>query len=595
MIEERGSRRMLLLTAGLLLTGILVVANVLASRFFLREDITAEKRYSLSEPAVRILKRLKDKVVVKYYVSNTESPALQQLKRETIDRLIEFQMASDGNFEFEVIDPEPDPDLQKTLKDRDIVPVTWPLPTKSGVEFANGYSAMTVNYLDKKVDPIQPYMDLSRLEYDLLRRVLAVTQDEKPVVAMYAPRPDIPPHMMNPMMMPQDEFAGLPDAFKENFDVRRIDLKEGSSIPKETKCLLILKPKELKPRQRYEVTKYIAEGGNAILCLPRYSIGSRMFFGPLAEEIKTGLEEDLESWGVRIDPEVVCDASYRRSAVAFMSAGKVQIAQPPTAIMVSGSNLNQDSFITMRMSDVPLPWSAPIRIDEAKAKAAGLTITPLARSHAATWLLHLPLEADGLRKIPSKKEELKPQQILACYIEDKFPFAFNDKPAPKWEKDKDSHSPDEDKDKEKDKDKKDDVEGPPTKIQSKEGRVVLFSTADHLNLTNLQVDRLGIFGSPYERAMYMVYNALEGFTLGDDLIKIRAKHYEERALKPLEPNEEIIWQAVLVGAVPLAVAAFGLIRWLIRRQARVLYEKRFAGGGTGRLAGTEPAKGGGQA
>ena len=586
MNEERRSRRVLLLAAGILLAGILVVANVLASRFFMRKDITAENRYSLSEPAVRILKRLKDKVVVKYYVSNTESPALQQLKRETIDRLVEFQVASGGNFEFEVIDPETDINLQKTLKDRDIVPVTWPLPTKSGVEFANGYSAMTVNYLDKKVDPIQPYMDLSRLEYDLLRRVLAVTQDEKPVVAMYAPRPDIPPHMMNPMMMPQDEFAGLPEMFKENFDVRRIDLKEDSTIPKEAKCLILIKPKELKLRQRYEVTKYIAEGGSAILCLPRYSVGGRMFFGPLAEETRSGLEEDLESWGIRIDPEVVCDASYRRSAVAFMSAGKVQIAQPPAAIIVSGSNLHQDSFITMRMSDVPLPWSAPIHIDEAKAKAAGLTVIPLARSHAATWLLKLPLEAEDLRKIPSKKEELKPQQILACYMEGKFPFAFDGKPTPKWEKDKDPNSPDEDKDK----NKKDEVEGAPTKIQGKEGRVLLFSTADHLNLTNLQVDRLGIFGSPYERALYMIYNALEGFTLGDDLIKIRAKHYEERAIKSLEPNEEIMWQAILVGAVPLAVVAFGLIRWLMRRQMRVLYEKRFFEGGTGEPVGSGAAK-----
>ena len=68
---------------------------------------------------------------------------------------------------------------------------------------------------------------------------------------------------------------------------------------------------------------------------------------------------------------------------------------------------------------------------------------------------------------------------------------------------------------------------------------------------------------------------------GDDLIKLRSKHYETRIISKLygEDKEATrqIWKVALIAGVPIFVLLFAIYRFILRRINQLSYERKFAG------------------
>jgi len=84
---------------------ILIALNILFSFFYLRIDLTADKRNSLSPTTIKMLKELPDRVYVKVFLQGKNNPADYQIfAQKTKEKLEEFCRYS-SNIEFEMIDP----------------------------------------------------------------------------------------------------------------------------------------------------------------------------------------------------------------------------------------------------------------------------------------------------------------------------------------------------------------------------------------------------------------------------------------------------------------------------------------------------------
>ena len=79
----------------------------------------------------------------------------------------------------------------------------------------------------------------------------------------------------------------------------------------------------------------------------------------------------------------------------------------------------------------------------------------------------------------------------------------------------------------------------------------------------------------------MLLNLTESMSYGDDLIKLRVKHYETRIISKLsgDENEQLrkIWKVLLIIAVPVLVLLFAVYRFILRRISQLSYERKFAG------------------
>lgn len=82
-----------------------VVLNALASFYYKRFDLTAEKRYTLSETSRKLASGVKEKMYFKLYLDGDMSSKFKQLRNEIRDMAFEFREASGNKIEIEVIDP----------------------------------------------------------------------------------------------------------------------------------------------------------------------------------------------------------------------------------------------------------------------------------------------------------------------------------------------------------------------------------------------------------------------------------------------------------------------------------------------------------
>lgn len=84
---------------------ILVAVNILSSYLFFRVDLTKDKRHSLSESTIEMLKTLDDKVYVKVYLEGENHPADYQLFAEKVREMLQEFRSYSNNVYFEFINP----------------------------------------------------------------------------------------------------------------------------------------------------------------------------------------------------------------------------------------------------------------------------------------------------------------------------------------------------------------------------------------------------------------------------------------------------------------------------------------------------------
>ena len=66
-----------------ILVSIIILINFIGSFVFKRFDLTSEKRYTLAESTLKLLKNLEDEVYFKVYLQGNFNPSFSRLKNET--------------------------------------------------------------------------------------------------------------------------------------------------------------------------------------------------------------------------------------------------------------------------------------------------------------------------------------------------------------------------------------------------------------------------------------------------------------------------------------------------------------------------------
>src|SRR5687768_12478148 len=107
----------------ILLLAVSLALNILSNRFFLRLDLTADERYTLSAATKNILSELKEPVTVSAYFSEDLPPDIAKTKKDFKELLIEFEQRSGGNLVYEFIHPNENEEKENQAIQSGIQPV----------------------------------------------------------------------------------------------------------------------------------------------------------------------------------------------------------------------------------------------------------------------------------------------------------------------------------------------------------------------------------------------------------------------------------------------------------------------------------------
>lgn len=552
--------------------GIVVFLNAIVGGVDLgRFDLTDDGIYTVSPAAERVLGELKVPVQVKLYVTNKEDmpTGLQTLERDVVDKLREFEVISDGNLQFTVVDPSQDDELAEQVATKGIRPFQVQSVERDAMGIKLVYSAMEISYLDKDPEILPQVLpqSLNTFEYDVCSAVSRLTRDMDPVVAVYASRPQMDPQLMQMYLQmgqtppePPEVFGGVSQILQgQSYDVRPIQITKDSPIPEEASTLVILTPRNLNERQRYEINKFVQMGGSVIVAVQnyefQYSPARQGGFSFTPQRLNTGIDPLLDSWGLDVSDRVLMDNNSEVLGIPSernIGGLRVQVSEPvaaPMHIKVTQDQMAEDTSITNGLSDLLYLWGTRLEIDHEEMAENGLVPVPLFTTSADVWEAEWnagPLSMSQLISDPDSELQNEP---LAVLVRGEIPNAFPTGTIPPWPGEAATDS----------------TGAGPSAVEEfvpVESSLVVLGASKMFEDSFLQM---------VPSNSLLLLNAVDALTLGDDIIQIRARTMTLRTIQPLSDQAKLGWRFFAVGLVPLIVAGYGLFRHLGRRREEAAF------------------------
>ncbi|MCL5035894.1 MAG: GldG family protein [Chloroflexi bacterium] len=242
-----------------LVLGIAVILGILGTKYHHQWDLTANKRFTLAPQSVKILKNLKDELLIKaFYIKGTE--------RSAEDIFKQFAYYS-PMIKYEFIDPNKDPRLAREYE------ISQP-----GTVFVlcgkNREKLMQVS------------------EEKLINTIIKATRKEKRLVYF------LKGHGERGLNIPgQQGLTALKEALeKENYEVEDFLLMRRQSVPERVSLLVVAGPlTKFQPEELEGIKNYFNTGGRAVFLI----------------DINTPKQvtDFLTAYGFQVDDDIIIDPS----------------------------------------------------------------------------------------------------------------------------------------------------------------------------------------------------------------------------------------------------------------------------------------------
>lgn len=334
MVEKNAVNRkrdLTLLVVGLV---IILMVNYIGSFAFERFDLTSEKRYTLSETSKELSEKLEDIIYVKVYLEGNFPAGFKRLRDETKEMLDEFRAYSNGNIEYEFINPSESSDqkirdeIYKQLYKQGLRPTDLNTKTEDGFSNKIIWPGAVFSYRGREF-PVQLLKSqigagsesmlnssIESLEYEIANAINNLTVVDVARIAIIEGHGELS----------DLETASLATSLAEYYAVDRISLDENLHSLTErvmidsTKAykvkvvydaIIIAKPTEkFSEKDKFIIDQYIMYGGRVVWLIDPVVASMDSLQSAditMALPFDLNLNDQLFTYGVRINSDVIQD------------------------------------------------------------------------------------------------------------------------------------------------------------------------------------------------------------------------------------------------------------------------------------------------
>jgi ABC-type uncharacterized transport system involved in gliding motility auxiliary subunit len=560
-----------------------------------RWDATEDKIYTVSEASTEILRGLDAPVQIKVYITPKDKmpTGMTKLEQDVVDKLEELRMAGSGKVEFSVVhleaanaladmnkpfekvDPDKEKEEDKAIETRMLDKGVEPFPVQAmsndQVTSQLVYSSIGVGYKDKKEEIIPQIMpeNLIELEYKIVSTVYKLTRPKAPVVALVAPKEavSIDPQMRaileqmgRPVPTSEDPYEKIEQYLRyEKYDVQRVELTEDSPMPEEYDVLVVVNPRSLNDRQRWEINRALVAGKSVVMAVQQYEWDyqmSRQGSVLTKREEKPEVNQLLESYGVTVSDEILMDVNSLPLTVMSSNnplaqmLGQGQTVNLPTHIRVNNNSMDQETSITSRLSTVFYLWGTPLDINQETLGKHGLQSKVLMSTTDRAWTIPGSSQlTNDTTTPPASGTKAFP---LMAMVTGQFPDAFKDQPRPAWpvdEQPRPGQPPRPPRE-----------EGEAAPVAPAPGKLVLLGCSEMFRSNFFQAGNKDLF-----------INSVDAVALGDNVVKIRSRKPIDRAINQPKVNTRRFWKLVNYALASVVIAGVGIGTMAVRRRGRNAY------------------------
>ncbi len=576
---------------------------LLAGQSLGRFDLTEGKIYTVSEASAAILKDLKQPVLVNLYITPRDKmpTGMKTLEQDIVDKLDELSIASNGKLKYKTVHLEAanvlaaqdsmfdlagdeeegeGDDEKKTIEERMLDKGLEPFPVQAidedQVTSKLVYSSLGISYLDKPEEILSPVppQALPELEYRLVSTIHKLALEKAPVVALVAPEDSIPAElrqlymqMGQPVPPSDDPYLTLVQWLqRERYDVRRVQLTQQSPLPEEFDALMVVGPRNLNERQRWEIARVLQSGKPVIMAVQNWEWNydqTRRGLVATKQDLNPGVNELLEEYGLAVDKDILMDSNsfpltiQTGDALAQLLGMGMQL-NLPTHIKIDEASMNEDVAITNRLKSILYLWGSALEIDAEKLKERGLESQVLMTTSKGAWTVpsDAPVEGQYFKDVPPESER-KAYPVMAM-VTGQFPDVYKDKPRPAWEPAPPAPGM------------------PPTPPTPEEGEVepVDPRPGKLILLGGSEMFRRN-FISAFNN-LDLALNAVDAVSLDERLVTVRGAKPAERAIERPSPGQRALWKFINYALGSIVIAVVGITVAVVRRKRRNAYTLAYA-------------------
>ncbi len=302
----------------------LIAINIIGNYFFKRFDLTEDKRYTLSQTSLNIIKSIDSPLIIDVFLEGNFPPEFKRLQDETKQLLEEFS-AYNSNIVFEFANPiekeEERVAVMKQFYERGLQPLNITVENKGKQTQEVVFPWAIASYGDKsaKISLLKNLMGASteqkvissvqHLEFAFAEAINKISKDKQKKIAVLKGNGEL-----------EDKYiADFLQTVKESYYIGPFTLDSVAKQPtqslealKKYDLVVIAKPTEVFTEEEKQVLdQYIISGGKTLWLVDAVKADMEEMFNEngtiLAHQSDLGLNDMFFKYGFRINPVLIKD------------------------------------------------------------------------------------------------------------------------------------------------------------------------------------------------------------------------------------------------------------------------------------------------
>ena len=364
---------------------ICVAVNALgAFGMYARKDMTKVERYTLSQGSGRLLRSMKQKMTVDAYVTKG-LPKLDAFVRDLRDLLEEYKNAGAGKFDYNLIEVKDDEKKKKDAEDAGLKPLQIAESDdsdKAGI--AQGYMGLVFKYgTEKDTIPVLSPDNNVGLEFWITNKIRELRDrgdNVKHKVGVLTGHDEMKLSEAN-LVPAQMGKPSMQDVIGRNFPFYTfvdVDLKNGDApIDDSLDGLIITQPgKDLNDKELRRIDEFVMKGKS--LAVFASAVNLKEHDATMTASLTThNLDKLLDGYGIEMHKDVVLDFGRSFRVTMLTQAGLGSVRFPQLLEVMDDTRFTGDSQLLdtsfpafFRMEQVIMPFCSSLTIHKDKQPTA---------------------------------------------------------------------------------------------------------------------------------------------------------------------------------------------------------------------------------
>ena len=537
---------------------VLILVNLVGSYYFLRIDLTNDKKYSIAKETKEVLRNIDDIIYFKIYLHGEIPLEYKKLEDETKYMLNEFRAYS-KYIEYEFIDPaslqneDYKISLQEELYRKGIPPIPHRNYEKSKVEEYFIFPGILASYKSKEYSislvnqtlmhsPDEVIKEsIENLEYLLINGIRNLTTKNKQTIGLINGHGETTNHLI----------FSFKELMSEHYNLVNIEIKEQITALDDVDCIVINNPKTMfTEKDKFIIDQFIMNGGKSLWIVDDNnaemdSLETKNETIVLPSKDKN-LNDLLFKYGVRINSNLIQDLqSSPIPIVTHYIDEKPQWSLFPWVFfpVITPNNKN---IITHNIN--PIKTEFPSSIDTINNRTKK-TIILQTSSYTKVRSLPTLINLESLKQTPDETTFNHGSKNIAILLSGQFESVFKNRISSTISNDPNINFKD----------------------HITENKMLIISDGSFLNNQFFQGSPLPLGFDKHTNTQYgnneFILNVIDYLLGNEEFIKIRSKNIAIRLLDKAKVNlEKEYWQFFNI-IIPIIILLFiGCLFFIIRKR-----------------------------